>query len=166
MDEIIAWLWALDYWHWWAIGIVLLAFELFIVSTYLLWPGISALVTGIAVLVAPGMEWRLQLLLFAAMAVVSSVAWQYWLARHPPTSDHPHLNVRGAAFIGRRVTLAEPLHNGRGRIEIGDGWWLAASEDGDTLAAGSDVEVIASDGTTLTVKPVVTAPTGAPVDAA
>jgi len=154
MDEFIAWVWDLDYWHWWAIGIVLIALEAMAASTYLLWPGISALVVGIVILLVPDLEWRLQLLLFAVMAIISSVAWQFWLARHPQTSDHPHLNVRGASYVGRRVTLKQPLQNGRGRIEIGDGWWLVSSEGGENLAAGVDVEVVASDGTTLLVKPV------------
>ncbi|MFT5182441.1 MAG: hypothetical protein ACI8S3_002333, partial [Alphaproteobacteria bacterium] len=69
-------------------------------------------------------------------------------------SDHPNLNVRGASFIGRRVTLAEPLANGRGRVEIGDGWWIVSSVSGDTIAAGVDVEVVDTDGAILTVKPV------------
>ncbi len=154
MDEIIAWLWTLDFWHWWAIGIVLVALETFVVSTFLLWPGISALVMGFIVLLAPDMDWRIQVILFAVMAVITSVAWQIWLRKNPTKSDHPNLNVRGASFVGRRVTLAEPLSNGRGRIEIGDGWWTVSSESGEDLAAGVHVEVVGSDGGTLTIKPV------------
>ncbi len=156
MDEIIAWLWMLDFWHWWAIGIVLIALEALVASTFLLWPGISALVMGFIVLVAPDMDWRVQVLLFAVIAVITSVAWQIWLSKNPTKSDRPNLNVRGASFIGRRVTLSEPLENGRGRIEIGDGWWTVSSADGDSLAAGIDVEVVDSDGSILTVKPVAT----------
>lgn len=154
MDEIIAWIWMLDFWHWWAIGIVLIAVETFAVSTFLLWPGISALVIGFIVLLVPDMDWRFQVILFAIMAVVTSVGWQIWLSKNPTKSDHPHLNVRGASFIGLRVTLAEPLTNGRGRIEIGDGWWTVSSENGESIDAGADVEVVNSDGGTLTVKPV------------
>jgi membrane protein implicated in regulation of membrane protease activity len=109
---------------------------------------------GFIVLVFPDMDWRFQVILFAIMAVITSVGWQIWLRKNPTKSDHPNLNVRGASFIGRRVTLAEPLTNGRGRIEIGDGWWTVSSADGESLAAGVDVEVVASDGGTLTVKPV------------
>lgn len=154
MDEIIAWLWMLDFWHWWAIGIVLIALETFVVSTFLLWPGISALVMGFVVLVVPGMDWRIQIILFAILAVITSIGWQRWLRKNPTKSDHPNLNVRGASFIGRRVTLAEPTTNGRGRVEIGDGWWTVSTIDGENLAAGVDVEVVDSDGGTLTIKAV------------
>ena len=102
------------------------------------------------------MDWRFQVILFAIMAVITSVSWQVWLRKNPTKSDHPTLNVRGAAFIGRRITLAEPLENGRGRIEIGDGWWIVSSIDGQNLSAGADVEVVDSDGGTLTIKPVST----------
>ncbi len=156
MDEIIAWLWMLDFWHWWAIGIVLIAVETFAISTFLLWPGISALVMGFIVFFVPDMDWRFQVILFAIMAVITSVGWQVWLRKNPTKSDHPNLNVRGASFIGRRITLAEPLANGRGRIEIGDGWWTVSSENGESLDAGVDVEVVDSDGGTLTIKPVST----------
>ena len=154
MDEIIAWLWTLDFWHWWAIGIFLIALEAFVASTFLLWPGISALAMGFIVLLAPDMGWRIQVILFAILAVITSVGWQTWLRKNPTKSDHPNLNVRGASFIGRRVTLAEPLANGRGRVEIGDGWWIVSSVNGEDLAAGVDVEVVDSDGGTLTIKPV------------
>ncbi|NNE82374.1 MAG: NfeD family protein [Alphaproteobacteria bacterium] len=154
MDEIIAWLWMLDFWHWWAIGIALISLEAFVVSTFLLWPGISALVMGFIVLVAPDMDWKFQVGLFALLAVLTSIAWQKWQKKNPPTSDHPNLNVRGASFVGRRVTLAEPLANGRGRIEIGDGWWTVSSLNGANIDAGVDVEVVDAKGGTLTVKPV------------
>lgn len=154
MDEIIAWLWMLDFWHWWAIGIALISLEAFVVSTFLLWPGISALVMGFVVLVVPDMDWRLQLVLFAVMAVITSLGWQRWLRNNPTKSDRPNLNVRGTSFIGRRATLAESLANGRGRLEIGDGWWIVSSLNGDDIAAGVDVEVVDTDGGTLTIKPV------------
>ncbi|NKB49114.1 MAG: NfeD family protein [Alphaproteobacteria bacterium] len=154
MEEIIAWLWMLDFWHWWAIGIALIALETFVVSTFLLWPGISALIMGFVVLAVPDMDWRIQVILFAILAVITSIGWQRWLSNNPTKSDHPNLNVRGASFIGRRVTLAEPLANGRGRMEIGDGWWTVSSQSGDDIDAGVDVEVVDSDGGTLTIKPV------------
>ena len=74
--------------------------------------------------------------------------------------------VPSGAALGaeiRGITLAEPLENGRGRIEIGDGWWIVSSEDGDSIAAGVDVEVVHSDGGTLTIKPVSTDPVTTPV---
>ena len=154
MDEIIAWLWSLDFWHWWAIGIALISLEAFIVSTFLLWPGISALVMGFIVLVAPDMDWKFQVGLFTVLAVITSIAWQKWQQKNPPKTDHPNLNVRGASFIGRRVTLAEPLANGRGRLEIGDGWWTVSSLNGANIDAGVDVEVVDAQGGTLTIKPV------------
>jgi membrane protein implicated in regulation of membrane protease activity len=39
--------------------------------------------------------------------------------------------------------------DGRGRVPVGDGWWLA---EGPDLPAGSEIEVVAVDGTTLKVR--------------
>ena len=152
MDEFVAWLWQVDYWHWWAIGLALVALEAFVASTYLLWPGVSAIAVGLVVAAFPQTDWRFQLLLFALLAVATSVGWQLWLRRHPTTSDHPTLNTRGRSYVGRRVTLREGLENGEGRVHLDDTWWLARSEDGRPLAAGSRAEIVATDGALLILR--------------
>lgn len=153
MDEIVTWLWNVDYWHWWALGLILIALEAFVASTHLLWPGISAIAVGILVAIVPGLDWRLQLLVFAVLAVVTSIGWQVWLRKHPATSDHPHLNTRGRSHVGRRLTLDDDLPDGEGRIHLGDSWWLASVENGQALEQGARVEVVGVEGTTLILRP-------------
>jgi membrane protein implicated in regulation of membrane protease activity len=131
----------------------LVALEVFITSTtLLLGPAFAAFLIGVILLIDPGFDWRYQMLLFAVLAVVSAISWQVWLRKHPTKSDHPMLNTRGRSYIGRRLTLDESLENGRGRVRIDDTWWLASTEDSDTLAAGAEVEVADTDGATLIVR--------------
>jgi membrane protein implicated in regulation of membrane protease activity len=52
-------------------------------------------------------------------------------------------------MVGRRVVVVEPIVNGRGKVKVGDGAWLA---EGPDVAAGTEVEVVAVDGTTLKVR--------------
>ncbi|MBO6781803.1 MAG: NfeD family protein [Alphaproteobacteria bacterium] len=157
MDEFVSWLWEVEFWHWWALGVLLIGIEVFAASTLLLWPAISAFVLGGILLVDPNFDWRFQLLLFAVLAIGSSIGWQMWLRKHPTATDHPMLNTRGRSYVGRRVTLVEGLDNGRGRIRIDDTWWQAAVEDGATLKPGGVIEVADTDGATLIVRPVPTA---------
>lgn len=155
MDEYVTWLWEIEFWHWWAFGIALIGVEVFAISTtILLWPAISAFLIGFILLIDPGFDWRYQLLMFAVLAVASSIGWQMWLRKHPTQTDHPTLNTRGRSYVGRRLTLTEPLENGRGRVRIDDTWWQASAEDNVTLAVGASVEVSDTDGATLIVRPV------------
>jgi membrane protein implicated in regulation of membrane protease activity len=87
---------------------------------------------------------------FALLAVAScAVYWRFVrpLAEH--RDDQPLLNRRGQRMVGRRVVVVEPIVNGRGKVKVGDGAWLA---EGPDVAAGTEVEVVAVDGTTLKVR--------------
>ena len=53
-------------------------------------------------------------------------------------------------MIGRRVLVAQAIVNGRGKVSVGDGEWLA---EGPDLPIGSEVEVVSIRGTTLQVRP-------------
>jgi membrane protein implicated in regulation of membrane protease activity len=64
-------------------------------------------------------------------------------------SDLPDLNVRGAQYIGRTVTVEEPIRSGRGKVRVGDTVWQAEGADS---AAGSRVRVTSVNGTVLVVE--------------
>jgi membrane protein implicated in regulation of membrane protease activity len=155
MDEFVAWLWNVSYWHWWAIAVGLVLIEVFAPSTLLLWPAASAFAVGVVVLFVPDFDWRFQVLLFAVLAVATSILWQMWLRRHPTESDHPQLNIRGQSYVGRRIRTDSALEQGHGRVRIEDTSWLARTEDSATVPADTLVEVIGADGSTLIVRAVV-----------
>jgi membrane protein implicated in regulation of membrane protease activity len=57
--------------------------------------------------------------------------------------------VRGAQYIGRRVTVEEAIVSGRGKVRVGDTIWPAQGED---AAKGSLVQVVGVNGTVLVVE--------------
>ena len=124
---------------------------MFATSTLLLWPGISAAILGLVVLIRPDFDWRYQMLLFAVLSVISTVLWLRWLRMRPIESDHPTLNTRGRSYVGRRITLSEPLNDGRGRVRIDDTWWQVSADS--ALDKGVEIEVTDTDGATLIVRP-------------
>ena len=138
------------YWHWLALGGVLVIIEAFAPGFLFVWLGFAALAVGLALLVWPSLGLSLQLLLFAVLAVASMFAWRYWQGSRISTSDHPHLNRRGAQYVGRRAVLADPIVNGRGRAKLGDTSWQVSGPD---LPAGRVVEIVGLDGTILEVAP-------------
>ncbi len=139
----ITWPATLVFWHWWIGAAVVLVLELLAPGFFFLWFGLAAGLTGVVVLFLPGLGWELQALLFAAMALIATVAGRrLWRPGAAPT-DHPLLNRRAQRHIGRRVVLTTPLRDGRGRVRVGDGEWSAIAEPETlTLEAGRTVTVI------------------------
>jgi membrane protein implicated in regulation of membrane protease activity len=146
-----------QFWYWWAFGGVLVIIEAFAPGFMFLWLGIAAGLVGLVLVVWPELGQGAQLLLYAALSVLCVSGWTWYQRHHPKTTDHPHLNRRGAHYVGRCFSLVAPIVNGRGRIKLGDSSWTVAGPD---LPAGRIVEVTGIEGAVLTVRP---APEGAPV---
>jgi len=136
---------------WWIVALLLIAIEVVLPGYFMLWIGIAAAITGVAVLVAPDLSILAQAVMFVVLAFLSCAV--YWYAVRPRLMrDEPgdaRLNRRGEQKIGQRYVLSEAIVNGRGKARVGDGVWLVS---GPNLPAGSTVEVVGVDGTTLLVK--------------
>jgi inner membrane protein len=139
-------------WSWWVLGLVLLAAELIAPGFFLIWIGLAAIIVGalsLALWEQAFWAWQLQLLLFAALAVIVAVLGRRYVYRAGQESDEPYLNQRSASLVGRTATLHEPIAEGQGRIRLDDTYWNVMGPD---LPAGTRVRVIASNGRDLTVE--------------
>ncbi|MEO5625435.1 MAG: NfeD family protein [Dokdonella sp.] len=135
---------------WWVAALVLIAAEMILPGYFLLWIGVAAGILGVVTLVAPSLPAIAQAVLFALLALASClVYWRYIRPLAEQRDDQPLLNRRGKKLVGERFVLIEPIVNGRGKVKVGDGQWLA---EGPDLPAGSEVEVVAVDGTALKVR--------------
>jgi len=137
---------------WWILALVLIGLEVAIPGYFMLWIGIAAAATGLLLLVAPSLSLLAQAVAFAALAFIACAI--YWYGLRPRLQRHSagdeRLNRRGAQMVGQRYVLIEPIVNGRGKAQVGDGQWLVSGPD---LPLGSTVEVLGVDGTTLKVRP-------------
>ncbi len=135
---------------WWLLALLLIAMEMIAPGYFMLWIGIAAGAMGLVTLAAPNLSPVVQAVLFAALSIAACLA--YWKFIRPfaeQRDDQPLLNRRGQKLVGERFVLIEAIVNGRGKVKVGDGQWLA---EGPDLPVGSEVEVVAVDGTTLRVK--------------
>lgn len=139
----------LVFWHWWVLGLALLVLEIMMPGTFFLWLAVAAGITGLVMLVFPGMGWELELVVFAVLAVASVLIGRAIVKRHPIESEDATLNRRAEQYIGRFYVLVEPIRNGRGSLQVGDSVWRAAGPD---LPAGTAVKVIAVEGAVLKVE--------------
>lgn len=140
---------AINYWHWWILALILLGVEVLVSGFFLLWMGVSAAAVGMLVLILPELTWQLQVFWFAVFSVGSIVGFKWWQRRHPPRTDQPALNRRGDQYRGRVLTLTRPIHNGFGEVRVDDTTWRVRGPD---LPAGARVRVVGTDGNLLEVE--------------
>jgi inner membrane protein len=152
MDAITQFLDSQPAWHWWALGAVLLAFEIASTTQYLLWPGIAALMVGVLKFLDPGLDGRLAVFLFAVFSVVATATWKRSAWGRAERDTHTHLNARSAQYIGRVVKAEENFVDARGAVRIDDTRWIARAVDGSTPAKGDLLEVSGADGAELKVQ--------------
>lgn len=138
------------HWTWLSLGLVLVAIEIAAPGAIFLWVGIAAGATGLLVAVAPELSWKWQLVVFAVLAVASTVLGRRYVGWRPIRSEQPGLNRRGAQLVGREYVLDQDIVNGRARLKIGDSSWLI---EGPDLVSGKRVRVTAVTGSTLQVEP-------------
>lgn len=136
----------LEFWHWLVLGVALAIIEVFAPGVFFLWLGVSAGVVGLVLWIFPGLDWQIQLLLFAIVSVASVVLARRYLTRHPLESDLPNLNLRGQQYVGRTFTLAEPVVNGQGKIRVDDSTWKITCDD---CEAGTKIIIDGVDGVVL-----------------
>jgi len=136
-------------WHWMTAGLILCAFELFAPSTIFLWPGIAAILTGVIALLFPGMNWHLQVAIFAVLAIATVLAGRQFYKRK--TRGPSSLNRRAENLIGKQITLTDAIKNGVGGAFVGGTRWRVLGPDAE---AGESMIVTALDGASLVVAPI------------
>ncbi len=136
---------------WWLLALLLIAAEMVAPGYFLLWIGIAAGMMGVVTLVVSDIPALVQAVLFGVFAIASClIYWKFIRPLAEQRDDQPLLNRRGERMVGRRVIVCEAIVNGRGKVRVGDGEWLA---EGPDTAVGDEVEVVGVSGTTLRVGP-------------
>lgn len=137
------------YWHWWILGLVLLVAEMLSpTGFFLIWIGAAAILVGAVSWLVPTLSWEVEMVMFGVLSVASFFVWR----RFRPAmtdSDQPALNRRGHSYVGRTFTLTSPIVNGIGTLHVDDSQWRISGAD---VPAGTQVRVVAADGSTLRVE--------------
>jgi inner membrane protein len=143
------WFETLDaHWHWLAIGLLLAAAEIAIPGVFLIWLSGAALITGLVTWLLP-IGLPLQVVLFAALAIVSVFIGRRYLRANPIEGADPMMNDRGARLVGETVVVTLAIDGGTGRVRQGDSEWLARGPDAEP---GTRMRVAGHDGVVLMVE--------------
>lgn len=143
------WLSNLDpHWSWLALGLVLAIAEMAIPGVFLIWLAGAAMLVGLASWFLP-IGLPLQIVLFAALAIVSVFMGKRYLGRYPVHEADPGMNDRGARLLGEVVTITHAVDGGAGRARQGDTEWLVRGPDAEP---GTRMRIVAHDGAVLVVE--------------
>jgi membrane protein implicated in regulation of membrane protease activity len=134
-------------WNWLIIAALMFGLEAIVPGVHFVWFGVAAVLVGIIGL-ATGLAWQWQLVAFALLSIAAVFAARRLARPDSAPSDAPDLNVRGAQYIGRVVTVEEPIRGGRGKVRVGDTLWQA---EGSDAPAGTRVKVTGARDTVLLV---------------
>jgi membrane protein implicated in regulation of membrane protease activity len=135
---------------WWLLALLLIGAEILAPGFFMLWIGIAAAVMGLIVLIFPDLMFPMEVVLFVLLSLAS--CFLYWkFIRHvrDALTDQPLLNRRAEQYVGRKYILDSAIVNGHGKARVGDSLWMV---EGPELPAGSPIEVVSVDGTTLKVR--------------
>ena len=139
----------IPFWSWWIAATILVILEVFAPGAIFIWLAAAAAVVGGLALILPGLDWRIEGLIFAVLSIVAVAGYRAYLRRRPIKTDDTTLNRRGQQYVGRLFTLVEPIQDGVGRIKVGDTTWRV---EGDDLPAGRQVRVVGVEGAALRVE--------------
>lgn len=134
---------------WATITLLLFAAEAMAPGAFMLWMGFAAAAVFLGVLLIPGVSLLVQVAVFIVLSFVSIQVYRKWFRHAGRVSDQPLLNRRAEQLVGVVAPLDQAITGGRGRIKLGDAYWVVQGPD---LAAGTPVRVIAVDGMTLKVQ--------------
>ena len=134
---------------WLVAALLLMAGEMAIPEMFLLWLGFAALAVFALVLGVPELPIVWQGVAFGVFSALSIVVYLKFFRNRDTPSDRPLLNRRSEQLVGEVHPLEQAIVDGRGRLKIGDAFWVAVGPD---LPQGTRVRIVAVDGMSLQVR--------------
>ncbi|KFN50964.1 NfeD family protein [Arenimonas composti] len=114
---------------WAAVALLLIAGETVAPGVFLVWAGIAAGGVFLVLLAVPGLPLVWQAVVFCVFAAVLVPVYLKFLRGRGRPSEQPLLNRRGEQLVGQVHVLEQAIVDGRGRLKIGDAFWIAEGPD-------------------------------------
>jgi membrane protein implicated in regulation of membrane protease activity len=143
---------AIVWWHWLALGLILIALELAASGGfYIIFFGVAAVVIAALSLVGVAGPMWLQLLLFSILAIISLLFFRNpmlrWMKLDRASSDVDSL-------VGETAVVTQSIAAGDvGRVELRGTSWTARNRGTETLTTGRRCVVVAVDRLMLIIEP-------------
>ncbi len=140
----------MEWWGWMVVGAILLGAELFVIEAefFLVFIGVSAILTGLAVGAAPGLPLWGQIILFATLSLVSMVFFRkrVYARLRPGVADRP------PDMAGDRVQVPQALAPGETcRVQYRGTTWDARNDGQQAIPAGATARILGTQGITMQI---------------
>lgn len=141
------------WWHWLALGLLLMLAEIFLASFTIFWFGLAGLVVAGLLWLLPGLALSVQLAVWALASIAMTVAWFRFF--RPVMVDRTKAGLSREAVVGETgQVIRSPQAGRRGMVRFpmpllgADEWEFIAT---DEVALGDRVVVTDVSGNTLVV---------------
>lgn len=133
---------------WLAVGIAFLIIELLTTALVSIWFVPAAIITCLLSFVIDSFLW--QTAVFIVLSAIFMVICRKIYNKHiKKTVDEIDQNEK---LLGRTATVTEDANGITGRILVGDVYWRAVSENGESIPKGETVVIKGTKGTTLVIE--------------
>lgn len=141
----------MPWWGWMVVGAILLGAELFVIEAefYLVFLGLSAVLTGLIVFGLPELPTWLQWLAFGAVALVSMLVFRRRVYRklRPMVADMPD------DLVGELVRVPTGVAPGEScRLDHRGSTWTARNDGVRPIAPGGRARILGTQGITLRIE--------------
>lgn len=142
------------WWHWIAVGLLLMLAEIFVPSFTIFWFGLAGLVVAALLWLLPGMALSGQLAVWAIASIALTVAWFRYFK--PTMVDRTKAGLSREAVVGETgQVIRAPQEGRRGVVRfsmplLGTNEWEFIATD--EVVLGDRVMVVDVSGNTLVVK--------------
>ena len=140
------------FWIWLLAGVIMLAIEAASGSGWMLWPAAAAMIVALVSLTGVRLGLAPELGLFAVLTLLTTVLARRFLVR--PAAAASDVNNPEARLIGKLGVARTAFTNGQGRVFVNGAEWPADLEGTHAPESGARIEVVAVEGSKLTVRPV------------
>ncbi len=132
---------------WIGVGVIFLIVEMLTTALVSIWFVPAAIITCLISLFVDSIIW--QIAIFVILSALFMVVCRKIYNKHiKKTVDEVDQNEK---LLGKTATVAEDTNAVTGRILVGDIYWRAVSENGETLPKGETVIIKGVNGTTLVI---------------
>lgn len=143
------------WWHWMVLGMVLCLAEIAIPAFFVIWFGIGALLTGLALWLVPGQSFAIQMLVWTLASLAMTVLWFRILRNSPSLTRSGRASAEAVGEVGLLLSAVAPYQPGQVRFQkplLGAERWPCIADA--PLSSGARVKVLAVEGNLLRVGPV------------
>lgn len=132
---------------WLAVAVFFLVVEMLTTTLVSIWFVPAAIIVCLLTFVIDSVVW--QIAIFVVLSAVFMVVARKIYKKHikKPVDDVD----QNEKLLGKTVTATEDINANGGRVLVGDIYWKAVSENGETIPKGETVVIKSVNGTTLVI---------------